>query len=117
MHLISGLKSIDFEPVGRWFEACMRRQRHGKSMSFSSDTADDTTEEEDGSSTALTRDDKVFILSLNVKDYKKQDHYRVLEIKARFTASDDDIKKACKIFIISSIRYNPVVAYHLVTYS
>ena len=74
----------------------MRRQRHGKTASISAETVEDITEDKDDEKTVLTDDEKSFLLSLNAKDAKKQDHYRVLQIKSRFTASDEDIKKACE---------------------
>eukprot|EP00794_Sanderia_malayensis_P006191 gene6191-6906_t len=103
--LSSGLVSVGFEPVGRWFEACVRRQRHGKTLSVSAETCEDLAEEEDDcNEVKLTRDDMSFMLSLNSKECKKQDHYRVLGIKTRFTATDEDIKKAYRKMVL---RHHP----------
>lgn len=39
-----------------------------------------------------------YLKSLDPKDWKSQDHYRILNIKARHSASADDIKKKCIVF-------------------
>ena len=36
-----------------------------------------------------------YLMSLDPKDWKHQDHYRILNIKNRFFASADEIKKQC----------------------
>lgn len=43
-------------------------------------------------------DDEKYLKNLDPRKWKEQDHYRVLGLKQRrFLATDDEIKKACKI--------------------
>ena len=99
--------SVGFEPVGRWFEVYLRRRIHTQSISLSSepkgdgdDSYDDIDEIDDDGDDELTEDDKTFLLSLDSNEWKKQDHYRVLGIKDRFCATEDEIKLACEWFVI-----------------
>jgi len=95
--LSSGLIAVGFEPVGRWFEAYLRRKQHATSVSLRSsgdnfDNLDDDIDDEDDSE--LSEDDKAFLISLDSNEWKKQDHYRVLGIADRFSTTEDEIKKA-----------------------
>ncbi|XP_055958147.1 dnaJ homolog subfamily C member 2 isoform X2 [Patella vulgata] len=82
------------EPVGRWYEAYQNRlhSKHSVSQhsveSSSSDESEDDTEIEDNTQ---------FLMSLDPKDWKNQDHYIVLGLeKLRYKATEDQIKKAYK---------------------
>ena len=87
--------NVGFEPVGRWFEAYLRRRKHEKSTSLNSESKEVDAEFDEGSEEELSDDEKAFLLSLDSKEWKKQDHYRVLGVKNRYAATEDDIKKAC----------------------
>ena len=96
---ILGLIAVGFEPVGRWFEAYLRRKQHATSVSLRSsgddfDNLDDDIGDEDDNE--LSEDEKAFLISLDSNEWKKQDHYRVLGIVDRFSATEDEIKKACE---------------------
>lgn len=92
---ISSLTKVKVEPVGRWFEALCLRKRHKHSLSqhsISSSSSSESEEEEDE-----VEDDTSLLLSLDPKDWKKQDHYAVLGLgKLRYKATDAQIKKAYK---------------------
>ncbi|KAK6175896.1 hypothetical protein SNE40_014272 [Patella caerulea] len=82
------------EPVGRWYEAYLNRLYNKHSVSHhsvessSSDESEDDTEIEDNTQ---------FLMSLDPKDWKNQDHYKVLGLaKLRYKATEDQIKKAYK---------------------
>jgi len=101
----SALKSAEFESVGRWFEACIKRQRSEKSVSVAIEDKPDSEEDEDVEVKPLTADEKGFLLSLDPLEWKKQDHYRVLNIPhMRTKCSDDDIRKAYRKMVL---RYHP----------
>eukprot|EP00795_Rhopilema_esculentum_P002392 gene2392-18036_t len=102
-HLTCDLVSIGFEPVGRWFEAYLRRQKREKSASISSNPSDDSeqiNDDDDVDTFELTEDERAFLLSLDSKEWKKQDHYRVLRIKDRFAATEEAIKKAYRKMVL-----------------
>jgi len=100
---LSALVKIDYEPVGRWFEACLKRQ----SSDFSVSVAEEQKDEEDEVvvKEVLTPDDKIFMAGLDAKEWKFQDHYRVLGIThLRHTATDDDVKNAYRAKVL---KYHP----------
>ena len=91
----SHLVSVAYEPVGRWFEACLKRQRSENSVSFSedNDVEEDILDEENEAE--LTCDEVTFLMSLDPAEWKKQDHYRVLGLShLRSISTDEDIKQA-----------------------
>ena len=78
----------------------MRRQKREKSASISSNPSDDSeqiNDDDDVDNFQLTEDERAFLLSLDSKEWKKQDHYRVLRVKDRFAATEEAIKKACEL--------------------
>jgi len=90
----SALIPLLYEPCGRWFEACLKRQRSERSVSVVEET-DGGTEEVEVDDAEITDDEKTFILSLASSEWKKQDHYRVLGLShLRSLATDADIKTA-----------------------
>lgn len=63
------LIQVSYEPVGRWFEACLKRQRSEKSVSF----VEELCEKESGSDEddkELTDEEKSFMLSLDATEWK-----------------------------------------------
>ena len=87
------LTQTQVEPVGQWFLGHYQRMHNirgtsiNESMSESESEASDVEED--------FEDDIDFLRSLDPKDVKNQDHYRVLGLtKHRFRASDDQIKRA-----------------------
>jgi len=102
---LAALSTIQFEPVGRWFEAyCTRRQSkrslsHGYQLTSSSEDDDDGVDEFDD------EEDSGVMKSLDPKNWKKQDHYAVLGLsKLRNKATDDQIKRAYKLKVL---RHHP----------
>ncbi|XP_065674445.1 dnaJ homolog subfamily C member 2 isoform X2 [Hydra vulgaris] len=104
-HKCSNLKSVPFEPVGRWFEGCLKRQRSEKSASIIEEVVDQQDDLDCFEEKELSADDKAFLLSLDASEWKKQDHYRVLGLeKLRFDATEEDIKKAYRRKVL---RHHP----------
>jgi len=59
----------------------------------------DDLDEEEGEEVQF-EDDVDYLQSLDPKEWKTQDHYRVLGLTSkRIKASEDDIKRACKIIL------------------
>eukprot|EP00112_Aurelia_sp_Birch-Aquarium-sp1_P014659 Seg318.15 transcript_id=Seg318.15/GoldUCD/mRNA.D3Y31 product="DnaJ subfamily C member 2" protein_id=Seg318.15/GoldUCD/D3Y31 len=103
-HLSSGLTSVGFEPVGRWFEISLRRQKQDRVTSICSETNEDEGEnpnDDDDVEEELTRDDKIFMLGLESIHWKKQDHYRVLRIKDGYMATDEEVRKAYRKMVLA----------------
>lgn len=96
--------NVGYEPVGRYFEAYLRRKKHEKSTSLGSDAKNEDDGIDDSSQDELSEDDKAFLLSLNSAEWKKQDHYRVLGIKSRHEATEDEIKKSCMLLMCFHIH-------------
>lgn len=103
-HPCSKLIQVSYEPVGRWFDACLKRQRSEKSVSF----VEELCEKESGSDEddkELTDEEKSFMLSLDATEWKKQDHYRVLGVcHLRWKATDEEIKSAYRKKVL---KYHP----------
>lgn len=105
----SALHLVQYEPVGRFYEAVVKRQRLDKSVSGFDDVDEDVTEkasdEKEEKLMELSLEDKQFLLTLDSAEWKKQDHYRVLRIPhLRAKATDDDIKKAYRKLML---KYHP----------
>ncbi|XP_032218836.2 dnaJ homolog subfamily C member 2 [Nematostella vectensis] len=84
------------EPVGRWYEAYITRRQHSTSSHHSLGSDSDDSSSSDESLDSETEDD-AFLLTLDPKEWKNQDHYRVMGLtKLRHRASEDQIKKAYK---------------------
>jgi hypothetical protein len=67
----------------------------GSDHCLPTDGVDDLDEE--GGEEELFEDDIEYLKSLDPKEWKTQDHYRVLGLTTkRIKASEDDIKRACK---------------------
>ncbi|XP_071502249.1 dnaJ homolog subfamily C member 2-like [Diadema antillarum] len=90
--------SVQLEPVGRWFEARLHRQRNHLSTSFTDSLPSDDDDESSGEEDLLDEDeDDAMLLTLDPKEWKNQDHYAVLGLsKLRYKATQHEIKKAHK---------------------
>ena len=89
------------EPVGRWFLSQWDRLHSNRSISqgYVSDSSDDDTDDVDDE--GMFEDDLDFLRSLDPKETKDQDHYRVLGLsKIRIDATDDQIKKAHRFKVL-----------------
>lgn len=102
------LSTIEVEPVGRWFLSHWERLNCGRGLSISgqdaselSDSESEESEEEDNS----FEDNIIYLRSLDPKETKDQDHYKVLGIsKLRYKATDEQIKKAYRFKVL---RHHP----------
>lgn len=91
---LTELSQVDVEPVGRWFEAVYQssRTRH---VSSAASVGSESSDEGEGGSVAEEPAETRYLLSLDPKEWKSQDHYRVLGLQTkRHAATDHDIKKA-----------------------
>uniref|UniRef100_A0A131XFI1 Putative ribosome-associated chaperone zuotin translation n=1 Tax=Hyalomma excavatum TaxID=257692 RepID=A0A131XFI1_9ACAR len=88
------LSQVEVEPVGRWFEAVYQnaRTRH---VSSAASIGSESSDEGEGGSAAEDPAETQYLLSLDPKEWKSQDHYRVLGLQSkRHAATEHDIKKA-----------------------
>ena len=69
MYFVLALIPLLYEPCGRWFEACLKRQRSERSVSVVEET-DGGTEEVEVDDAEITDDEKTFILSLASSEWK-----------------------------------------------
>lgn len=91
---LTELSQVDVEPVGRWFEAVYQssRTRH---VSSAASVGSESSDEGEGNSVEEEPAETRYLLSLDPKEWKSQDHYRVLGLQTRrHAATDHDIKKA-----------------------
>jgi len=108
-HMPNGfLTTIEVEPVGRWFLSHWERLNCGRGLSISGNDASELSESESDESEAEDdsfEDDIIFLRSLDPKESKDQDHYKVLGIsKLRYQATDEQIKKAYRFKVL---RHHP----------
>ncbi|KAK2593556.1 Zuotin [Conoideocrella luteorostrata] len=94
---LSGAVQRSIEPVGPHFLAHARRARHKRT--FSEDDRIQAQESvknvEDGDESDESEDEDPMMLQREAKDWKSQDHYKILGIsKYRWKATEDQIKKA-----------------------
>ncbi|PHH77051.1 hypothetical protein CDD82_3679 [Ophiocordyceps australis] len=85
------------EPVGPYFLAHARRARHNRT--FSEDDRIQAQENakkiEDGDESDVSEPEDPMMLQLQAKDWKTQDHYKILGLsKYRHKATEEQIKKA-----------------------
>merc|ERR1719461_1888033 len=87
------LAPIKVEPVGRWFLSHYERLHSVRGTSIGNESLSESEAEDDIEDDF--EDDIVYLRSLDPKEWKNQDHYKVLGLtKLRFKASDDQIKRA-----------------------
>jgi DnaJ family protein C protein 2 len=101
------LKTIEVEPVGRWFLAHWERLHSGRGLSTGHDVSElsESESEESDAEEDNFEDDIIFLRSLDPKEAKDQDHYKVLGIsKLRYKATDDQIRKAYRYKVL---RHHP----------
>ncbi|KAH6927815.1 hypothetical protein HPB50_008951 [Hyalomma asiaticum] len=94
LSLFAELSQVEVEPVGRWFEAVYQnaRTRH---VSSAASIGSESSDEGEGGSAAEDPAETQYLLSLDPKEWKSQDHYRVLGLQSkRHAATEHDIKKA-----------------------
>lgn len=90
--------SVQIEPVGRWFEVRLHRQRNHLSTSYTESLPSDDDEEESAEEDLYDDDeDDAMLQTLDPKEYKDHDLYAILGLsKLRYKATQHDIKKAHK---------------------
>jgi len=102
------LTTIEVEPVGRWFLSHWERLHSARGLSTSGHDASELSDSESEESEAEDdnfEDDIIFLRSLDPKEAKDQDHYKVLGMsKLRYKATDDQIKKAYRYKVL---RHHP----------
>lgn len=100
---LSDFVSLQFEPVGRWFEQYTFQRHQGDDHQAEED------EEEDAESSSCSDEEDVeetpeylkYLASLDPKNWKEQDHYRVLGLESlRYKATPHQIKKAHKAKVL-----------------
>lgn len=91
---LTELDEVEVEPVGRWFEAVYHSAR-ARHVSSAASVGSESSDEGEGGNIAEDPAETRYLLSLDPKEWKSQDHYRVLGLQTkRYAATDHDIKKA-----------------------
>ncbi|KAL3853214.1 hypothetical protein ACJMK2_016771 [Sinanodonta woodiana] len=86
---------VEFEPVGRFYEALCMRLHHKNTLSQGSVSSSSSSESEEEDED--DEENESLLLSLDPKEWKNQDHYEVLGLsKFRHKATEDQIKRAYK---------------------
>uniref|UniRef100_A0A4W4HE90 DnaJ homolog subfamily C member 2 n=1 Tax=Electrophorus electricus TaxID=8005 RepID=A0A4W4HE90_ELEEL len=88
------------EPVGRWFEAFLKRRIRNVSASFQElEEEEELSEEEEDEELQL--EEYPMLKTLDPKDWKNQDHYAVLGLAhMRYKATQKQIKAAHKAMVL-----------------
>ncbi|XP_041637159.1 dnaJ homolog subfamily C member 2 [Cheilinus undulatus] len=91
---------VQVEPVGRWFEAYVRRRNRSTSTSFQElEEEEESSEEEEDEEFQL--EEYPMLRTLDPKDWKNQDHYSVLGLPhLRYKATQKQIKAAHKAIVL-----------------
>ncbi|XP_048355672.1 dnaJ homolog subfamily C member 2 isoform X1 [Sphaerodactylus townsendi] len=88
------------EPVGRWFEAFIKRRNMHVSASFQ-ELEDEKELSEESGDEELQLEEFPLLKTLDPKDWKNQDHYLVLGLgHLRYKASQKQIKAAHKAMVL-----------------
>uniref|UniRef100_A0A2K5L853 DnaJ heat shock protein family (Hsp40) member C2 n=3 Tax=Cercopithecinae TaxID=9528 RepID=A0A2K5L853_CERAT len=88
------------EPVGRWFEAFVKRRNRNASASFQ-ELEDKKELSEESEDEELQLEEFAMLKTLDPKDWKNQDHYAVLGLgHVRYKATQRQIKAARKYLVI-----------------
>ncbi|XP_066580199.1 dnaJ homolog subfamily C member 2 [Amia ocellicauda] len=94
--------SVQFqvEPVGRWFEAFLRRRNRNVSASFQ-ELEEEKELSEESEDEELQLEEFPMLKTLDPKDWKNQDHYAVLGLAhLRYKATQKQIKAAHKAMVL-----------------
>ncbi|XP_076006756.1 dnaJ homolog subfamily C member 2 [Genypterus blacodes] len=91
---------VQVEPVGRWFEAFLRRRNRNVSASFQElEEEEELSEESEDEEFQL--EEYPMLRTLDPKDWKNQDHYAVLGlVHLRYKATQKQIKAAHKAIVL-----------------
>uniref|UniRef100_A0A8C1V2I5 DnaJ homolog subfamily C member 2 n=1 Tax=Cyprinus carpio TaxID=7962 RepID=A0A8C1V2I5_CYPCA len=91
---------VQVEPVGRWFEAFLKRRSRNVSASFQElEEEEQLSEEEEDEELQL--EEYPMLKTLDPKDWKNQDHYAVLGLAhIRYKATQKQIKAAHKAMVL-----------------
>ncbi|KAM9845758.1 dnaJ homolog subfamily C member 2 [Aulostomus maculatus] len=91
---------VQVEPVGRWFEAYVKRRNRNVSSSFQElEEEEESSEEEEDEEFQL--EEHPMLRTLDPKDWKNQDHYAVLGLPhLRYKATQKQIKAAHKAIVL-----------------
>ncbi|TWW65000.1 DnaJ -like protein subfamily C member 2 [Takifugu flavidus] len=91
---------VEVEPVGRWFEAYVKRRNRNTSASFQElEEEEESSEESEDEELQLEEDP--MLRTLDPKDWKNQDHYAVLGLtNVRYKATQKQIKAAHKAAVL-----------------
>ncbi|XP_014861758.1 PREDICTED: dnaJ homolog subfamily C member 2 [Poecilia mexicana] len=88
------------EPVGRWFEAYIRRRSRNVSASFQ-ELEEEEESSEESEDEELQLEEHPMLRTLDPKDWKNQDHYAVLGLPhLRYKATQKQIKAAHKSIVL-----------------
>uniref|UniRef100_A0A8D2DLA6 DnaJ homolog subfamily C member 2 n=1 Tax=Sciurus vulgaris TaxID=55149 RepID=A0A8D2DLA6_SCIVU len=88
------------EPVGRWFEAFVKRRTRNASASFQ-ELEDKKELSEESEDEELQLEEFPMLKTLDPKDWKNQDHYAVLGLgHVRYKATQRQIKAAHKAMVL-----------------
>ncbi|XP_062339031.1 dnaJ homolog subfamily C member 2 [Osmerus eperlanus] len=91
---------IEVEPVGRWFEAFVKRRNRNVSASFQELEEEEELSEE-SEDEELQLEEYPLLRTLDPKDWKNQDHYAVLALAhMRYKATQKQIKAAHKAMVL-----------------
>ncbi|KAJ8007262.1 hypothetical protein DPEC_G00115720 [Dallia pectoralis] len=91
---------IEVEPVGRWFEAFLKRRNRNISASFQELEEEEELSEE-SEDEELQLEEFPLLRTLDPKDWKNQDHYAVLALAhVRYKATQKQIKAAHKAMVL-----------------
>lgn len=95
-----GSVQVQVEPVGRWFEAFLKRRDHNVSASFQELEEEEELSEEEADE-ELQLEEYPMLKTLDPKDWKNQDHYAVLGlVHMRYKATQKQIKAAHKAMVL-----------------
>nr|XP_002739518.2 PREDICTED: dnaJ homolog subfamily C member 2-like [Saccoglossus kowalevskii] len=98
---ISAPVCLKVEPVGRWYQAYISRRHHRRTLSHTEDYNSSSSSDYSDDDIITEDEDETFLLTLDPKEWKKQDHYRVLGLgHLRYKATDQQIKKAHKMKVL-----------------
>ncbi|XP_063783073.1 dnaJ homolog subfamily C member 2 [Pseudophryne corroboree] len=98
--LCSAALLCQVEPVGRWFEAFIKRRNRNVSASFQ-ELEDEKETSEESEDEEFQLEEFTLLKTLDPKDWKNQDHYAVLGLKnIRYKATQKQIKAAHKAMVL-----------------